>query len=166
MHWGLLAGRRSADARASLPRHQHPQGVSSSCRQGVTSRCRLTAPPLSAARYAFRLTKRSAEEPIGWRYDKVTSFWKDDIPILRTEHTLYPTVDRLPGMEFTPTPLRAREPGRNLFIRGNPPLSVWPPTLVDRDSEILAFSRALFSSSLLGSEPESRKPNHFIEKIE
>jgi hypothetical protein len=36
---------------------------------------------------------------------QVAAIWKDGIPIKQTEHTLYPTVERLPGAEFTPTPL-------------------------------------------------------------
>jgi hypothetical protein len=31
---------------------------------------------------------------------QVAAIWKDDIPIQRTEHTLYPTVERLPGAAF------------------------------------------------------------------
>jgi hypothetical protein len=38
---------------------------------------------------------------------QVAALWKDDIPIRHTEHTFYPTVERLPGAAFTPTPLPA-----------------------------------------------------------
>ena len=36
---------------------------------------------------------------------QLAAIWKDDIPIARTEHTFYPTVERLPGEEFIPTTL-------------------------------------------------------------
>jgi hypothetical protein len=36
---------------------------------------------------------------------QIATIWKDDIPIKHTEPVFYPTVERLPGAAFTPTPL-------------------------------------------------------------
>jgi hypothetical protein len=36
---------------------------------------------------------------------RLAAIWKDDIPIRRTDHTFYPTVEQLPGAAFRPTPL-------------------------------------------------------------
>jgi hypothetical protein len=36
---------------------------------------------------------------------QLAAIWKDDIPIRHTDHTLYPTVDQLPGAAFRPTTL-------------------------------------------------------------
>jgi hypothetical protein len=83
---------------------------------------------------------------------QLAAIWKDDIPLQKTEHTLYPTVERLPGEVFTPTALLlANLDDTMLFAPG------------DYENLRTALSRRLSPAAIDGPSPTSAKAHKAAE---